>query len=120
MRGVAVPLFILPIFAAAAFWQGMHSHRQTTNESSWPTLIASMHRMHAATASLESSGDSDIDFVKVMLPHHEAALDMAKTELLYGKDPQMRRLAEEIITDQKSEMDLMRLWMQHHEAGARK
>jgi uncharacterized protein (DUF305 family) len=49
--------------------------------------------------------------VKLMLPHHEAAIDMAKTELLYGKDPQMRRLAQEIITDQQSEIELMQRWL---------
>lgn len=74
--------------------------------------------MHAATMSLTPSGDSDIDFVRLMLPHHQAALGMAKAELLYGKDPQIRRLAEEVITDQQSEIDLMRLWMKQHELKA--
>ena len=49
-----------------------------------------------------------------MLPHHQAAIDMAKTQLLYGKDPQMRRLAQEIITDQQSEIALMHLWLKQH------
>ena len=52
--------------------------------------------MHVAMSSVERTGDSDIDFVRLMLPHHQAAIDMAKTQLLYGKDPQMRRLAQEI------------------------
>jgi uncharacterized protein (DUF305 family) len=46
-----------------------------------------------------------------MLPHHQAALDMAKAELMYGQDPQMRRLAQEIITEQESEIELMQLWL---------
>jgi uncharacterized protein (DUF305 family) len=46
-----------------------------------------------------------------MLPHHQAAIDMAKTQLLYGKDPQMRRLAQEIITDQQLEIELMQRWL---------
>jgi uncharacterized protein (DUF305 family) len=41
--------------------------------------------------------------------HHEGAIDMAKAELSYGKDPVMRRLAEEIIVDQQSEIDAMNL-----------
>jgi uncharacterized protein (DUF305 family) len=45
------------------------------------------------------------------LPHHQAAIDMAKTELLYGKDPEMRRLAQEIITDQQLEIELMQRWL---------
>ena len=67
--------------------------------------------MHAAMASVEDSGDVDVDFVRLMVPHHQAAIDMAKTQLLYGKDPQMRRLAQEIITDQQSEIELMQLWL---------
>jgi uncharacterized protein (DUF305 family) len=53
----------------------------------------------------------------LMLPHHQAAIDMAKTELLYGKDPQMRRLAQEIITDQQLEIELMHLWLKRQHAN---
>ena len=73
--------------------------------------------MHAAMASVEDSGNGDEDFVRLMVPHHQAAIDMAKTQLLYGKDPQMRRLAQEIITDQQSEIELMQLWLKQR--GAR-
>lgn len=67
--------------------------------------------MHVAMVSLEPSGESDIDCVRLMLPHHQAAVDMVKTELLYGKDPQMRRLAQKIIADQQSEIELMQRWL---------
>ena len=67
--------------------------------------------MHTGMQAISPSGDNDVDFVKLMMPHHQAAIDMAKTELLYGKDPQMRRLAQEIITDQRSENELMQLWL---------
>ena len=70
--------------------------------------------MHAAMAAVEPSGSSDVNFVRLMLPHHQAAIEMAKTQLLYGKDPQMRRLAQEIITDQQSEIQLMQLWLKQH------
>jgi uncharacterized protein (DUF305 family) len=70
-----------------------------------------METMHAAMAAVERSGNDDTDFVHLMLPHHQAAIDMARTELLYGSDPQMRRLAQEIITDQESEIQLMQLWL---------
>jgi uncharacterized protein (DUF305 family) len=79
-------------------------------------LTASMEKMHAAMGSIEASGNIDVDFVRAMLPHHQAAIDMAKTQLLYGKDPQMRRLAQEIITDQESEIELMQLWLKQHGA----
>ena len=48
----------------------------------------------------------------------QAAIDMAKTQLMSGKDPEIRRLAQEIITDQQSEIELMQLWMKQHSPHA--
>src|SRR5438309_11205693 len=90
---------------------------QSPTDSNWSELIASMEKMHMAMGADQRSGNSDVDFVRLMLPHHQAAIDMAKTQLLYGKDPQMRRLAQEIITDQQSEIELMQLWLKQR--GAR-
>ena len=64
-------------------------------------------------SSLKSSGNNDEE--RLMLPHHQGALDMAKAELLHGKNPQMRGLAQEIITDQQSEIELIHLWLRQHE-----
>lgn len=86
----------------------------------WLDLGRGMEKMHAGMLSIKPSGSSDIDFAKLMLPHHQAAIDMAKTELVYGKDPQMRRLAQEIITDQQSETELMQLWLKDHEISSPK
>src|ERR1700758_3244671 len=95
---------------------GTHDHSgQSTTESDWAELIASMEKMHMAMGAVQRSGNTDIDFVRLMLPHHQAAIDMAKTQLLYGKDPQMRRLAQEIVTDQQSEIQLMQLWLKQHD-----
>ena len=74
-----------------------------------------MHAMHGAMTSLQPTGDNDADFVRLVLPHHQAAIDMAKTQLAYGQDPQMRRLAQEIIIDQQSEIELMQLWLRQRE-----
>jgi uncharacterized protein (DUF305 family) len=82
----------------------------------WAELMTDMDAMHAAMGTVEWSGDSDVDFVKLMLPHHQGAIDMAKTQLLHGKDPQMRRLAQEIIIDQESEIQLMQLWLKQRDA----
>ena len=89
-------------------------------DSDWSQLVASMDKMHMAMAAIPCSGKSDIDFVRLMLPHHQAAIDMAKTQLLYGKDPQMRRLAQEIITDQQLEIDLMQRWLKQQKSAAAK
>ena len=91
-----------------------------SDDSDWSELIASMDKMHMAMGAVEPSGNSDVDFVRLMLPHHQAAIDMAKTQLLYGKDPQMRRLAQEIITDQRSEIELMQLWLKQRASAQAK
>jgi uncharacterized protein (DUF305 family) len=74
-------------------------------------MDASMKRMDREMAAAPMSGDVDRDFANMMLPHHQGAINMAKAELLYGKDPVMRRLAQEIIVDQQSEIDAMQLWL---------
>ena len=90
---------------------------QPTTNPDWSELIASMGKMHMAMEAVERSGNADVDFVRLMLPHHQAAIDMAKTQLLYGKDAQMRRLAQEIITDQRSEIELMQRWLKQQHAN---
>jgi uncharacterized protein (DUF305 family) len=101
--------------------QGSHPQNdKTAAEPAWSELMASMEKMRVAMASMESSGNSDADFVRLMLPHHQAAIDMAKVQLIYGKDPQMRRLAQEIITDQQSEIELMQRWLKQHGASLSK
>ena len=88
---------------------------QAAADDDWSELVASMDKMHMAMGAVKRSGDSDVDFVRLMLPHHQAAIDMAKTQLLHGKDPKMRRLAQEIITDQQSEIELMQRWLKQQE-----
>jgi uncharacterized protein (DUF305 family) len=87
------------------------SHGDSHAHSDWSELIASMEKMHMEMGAVKRSGNSDVDFVNLMIPHHQAAIDMAKAQLLYGKDPQMRRLAQEIITDQQLEIELMQRWL---------
>jgi hypothetical protein len=84
---------------------------RTATGGAWSELTTAMQTMHSEMASARSSGDSDVDFVRVMVPHHRAALDMAKAELLHGRDPELRRLAQEIVADQQSEIELMNLWL---------
>jgi len=103
-----VALFVCSLVASAI---AEADRVQSSTDPGWSELIASMDKMHMAMGGVVRSGNSDVDFVRLMLPHHQAAIDMAKTQLLYGKDPQMRRLAQEIITDQQSEIELMQLWL---------
>jgi uncharacterized protein (DUF305 family) len=71
----------------------------------------SMDKMDNGMKSAPMNGDRDHDFCTMMIPHHQGAIDMAKAELVYGKDPVIRRLAEEILVDQQSEIQAMQLWL---------
>ena len=93
---------------------GNANETQLGEADDWSQLNASMHKMHMAMAAIEESGNTDADFVRLMIPHHQGAIEMAKVQLLYGKDQQMRRLAQEIITDQQLEIELMQRWLKEH------
>jgi uncharacterized protein (DUF305 family) len=68
---------------------------------------AAMAKM-MATMTIKPSGDVDRDFVDMMVPHHQGAVDMALSELRYGRNEALRRLAEEIIVTQQEEISAMR------------
>jgi uncharacterized protein (DUF305 family) len=65
-------------------------------------------RMHAAM-DVPFTGDADRDFARMMIPHHQGAIDMALVELRYGKDERLKRLAQEIIVEQQQEIAVMHL-----------
>jgi uncharacterized protein (DUF305 family) len=60
------------------------------------------------------SGNADKDFVAGMIPHHRGAIDMARIELEYGEDPQLHRLARDIIAAQQKEIAFMKAWQSKH------
>jgi len=97
----------------------MNMDQKPANSKFMQDMNVGMARMDHDMASAPMTGDVDHDFVVMMIPHHQGAIDMAKGELSYGKDPAMRRLAEEIIVDQKSEIDVMNLWLKKHADAAK-
>lgn len=109
-------LFLMVVRATP---QSEEADRSGITNPAWSALAASMEKMHSEMMSVRQSNNSDVDFVRLMLPHHQAAIDMARAQLLCGKDPQMRQLAQEIIADQESEIELMKLWLKQRGVPAK-
>ena len=73
-----------------------------------PEMDAGMQKMMSNMHAPGYTGHPDVDFLAMMIPHHEGAVEMARLVLIYGKDPLTRRLAEEIIASQTAEVAAMR------------
>ena len=99
-------IILLPILLGAASFAAEPEHDFYT------ATADAMTRMHQAIAVIPT-GDPDRDFAAMMIPHHQAAIDMAQAELLHGKDERLRRLAQGIIVEQKQEIELMRAILSH-------
>jgi uncharacterized protein (DUF305 family) len=83
---------------------------QGASSKAYNDVMNKMHRDMMVTYS----GNADADFVRGMIPHHQGAIDMAKVELRYGKDPEMRKLAEAIVIAQEKEITEMNAWLKKH------
>jgi uncharacterized protein (DUF305 family) len=86
--------------------------RQQGGDQSVPSLAfrAVNDKMHRDMA-IELTGNVDADFAKAMIAHHQGAIDMAKITIAFGKDPEIRKLAEEVVRAQEGEISLMRSWL---------
>ncbi|SOZ20770.1 conserved exported hypothetical protein [Cupriavidus taiwanensis] len=105
-----------------------HAHQPPGHAAAPPAFVAStakpyaglvddaMGVMHHGMMQAPTTGNPDHDFVAMMIPHHQGAIDMAKALLLYGQDPALRNLAQGIITEQQNEIRLMQAWLQRHQA----
>jgi uncharacterized protein (DUF305 family) len=84
------------------------SSGQTVDTDSFDVQMGrAMERMDRDMA-VPSTGDPDRDFAAMMIPHHQGAVDIARIQLQFGKDPVLRRLAQGIIVEQLQEIDVMR------------
>jgi len=77
-------------------------------------LMQGMNQMHQDMMAAAQYKDPDVAFAAGMLPHHIGAVKMAEVELKYGKDPEMRKLAENIINAQQAEIEQMQKWLKVH------
>ena len=83
---------------------------QSPSSQAFAKITAGMHKSMAVPLS----GDADVDFVRSMVPHHQGAIDMARIELEFGKDPKIRKLAQAVIEAQQAEIEMMQAWLAEH------
>lgn len=117
MKTIALALILLGLAAGAPISAQHHGHgahgqaagaaAASPSTQAFEAVNAKMHKDMAITFS----GDPDVDLLRAMIPHHQGAIDMAKVALQHGKDPEVRKLAEEIIAAQEKEIAWMKDWL---------
>jgi uncharacterized protein (DUF305 family) len=85
----------------------MKQHMAMARSAADREYMQSMMTMHQGMMAHPLTGEADHDFMVMMIPHHQAAIEMAKTELKYGKNPQLRAMSQAIIKAQQAEIDQM-------------
>ena len=115
IRFAAVLISGLIIGSAAGVAQQNHNHAghgaQADTRPSSAEYAKAMEIMHR-DMDIKYTGNADADFVRGMIPHHEGAVAMAKIVLKYGKDPEIRKLAEDVVKAQEAEIAMMKKWLE--------
>lgn len=102
-------------YAQSPQGQGRPATTQTPAAETPATMAfkAANMRMHE-TMNITFTANADVDFVRLMIQHHQGAIDMAKVLLERGRDEQTRKWATDIIRDQQRDMNEMKAWLQRH------
>ena len=103
------PLAALLLIAGPAVAQDHSGHDM---QGAMPGHMAAMDKMMNAMDGMETTGNADADFLIMMIPHHQSAIDMAEVELEHGSDAETREMAQQIIDAQKGEIAEMRAMLQ--------
>jgi uncharacterized protein (DUF305 family) len=103
-RHLAIPAALLAAFAALS---------PTTSQAQQQPAM--QHGMGMGMGmDMPMTGDPDVDFARMMIPHHQGAIDMARVQLEKGRDPQLRQMAQEIIGAQEREIATLKEWLAQH------
>ena len=108
---LAAPAHHVPLkeaHAPAAVAATGHDRHTATPASA--AYMTGMERMNLEMAG-PMTGDADVDFAAMMIPHHRGAIEMAQVELRYGKDPALRAMSEEIVRAQEAEIAVLEAWL---------
>jgi uncharacterized protein (DUF305 family) len=111
----AAIIFTAVIILQGSAWAQDHAHHKQGPENQPPEVERFVNEMDSGMKKMMDnmhapgySGVPDVDFLAMMIPHHEGAVEMARLELIYGRDPLVRRLAEDIIAGQQVEIKAMK------------
>lgn len=107
--------FLAALALAAPSYAQDHAHHNAAPNDLYAPSRDAMHK----DMNVAPSGNPDVDFVKNMIPHHEGAVAMARVQLEHGKDPELRKLAEDIIKAQDKEIAQMKDWLEKNEKKKR-
>ena len=118
---IAAALCILAVGVCGAEAQQMSGHAlggaAHSTEPFGQGMAAAMATMMKDMEAAKPTGDPDQDFLAMMIPHHQGAIEMARLVLLYGQDPMVRQLAEDVIAAQQAEIVTMQNRLQTLRAG---
>jgi uncharacterized protein (DUF305 family) len=109
---VAAVVAALPALALAQ--QSMQQHGMTGDESASIKAYMEAHRQIMSDMSVKMTGNADRDFAMMMIPHHQGAIDMVRAELQHGDNPELKRMAQKIIDDQRKEIAELKAWLAKH------
>ena len=102
---LAISVIIVPALA------GAQTSTSQSPSSSYEKEVMAAHEGMMSGMQMKPSGNPDKDFAMMMIPHHQGAIDMARVELKYGKDSELRDLAEKIISAQQKEIGQLNAWL---------
>jgi len=117
----------LLLFISTSLRAGEHEHHHGGDIKFSPEFTRFMNEMNEGMEKMMRdmhspgyTGNPDIDFLSMMIPHHEGAIEMARLLLIYGTDPIVRKLAEDIIATQRMEIETMKKRLEILKKGAEK
>ena len=121
MTGLVLAVLVLPIATQAQEDHSQHDMSTMTEqpgaEGAGKAYMDGMSKMNRDMNAV-MTGDADIDFATMMIPHHQGAIDMARVQLEFGKDPELRKLSEAVISAQEREVSFLKSWLEKHPAPA--